>query len=525
LTTKEGIKKRREKRRRRSSASTLAFSHHSRHSAHATSHHRSRRLLRFGLNNCDLCGSEKGGDTASIDKCGTDDLEGVENTCVDHVHVLALCTVVSHVEVAGVLVSQLAYNNGSFGTGVLNDLASRVSDGVLNNRDTKLLVEVGGLDILKGVDGGLEKTSSTTGKDTLLNGSAGGVQSIDDAILLLTDLNLRGASDLDYGDTAGKLGKTLLELLLLVLGGGGVSHDAADLLAALSDCVLGATAVQEDGVLLGDCDSTGLAEHFSGSLLELDIKVIAEDSTVGQNSDIAKNRLAVVTEARGLDGGDLKLATELVENADSKSLTLDVLSNDEEGTALLLGGLKGGDDILNGGDLPLGQEDQRVLELNLGALGVGDEVGGDVAAVELHSLGDLELILDGLALLDCDDTLLSDLLHGVGEELSNVCVAVGRDSGDLGDLLAGGDLLLVCAQVLNDSLDCGLGTAPQVHRVASGGDVLDSLGEDGAGKDSGSCGTVTSNLVGLGGNVLEKASTEVLELVLEGDGLGNSDTI
>ena len=106
-----------------------------------------------------------------------------------------------------------------------------------------------------------------------------------------------------------------------------------------------------------------------------------------------------------------------------------------------------------------------------------------------------------------------------------MCVAVGRDSGDLGDLLAGGDLLLVCAQVLNDSLDCGLGTAPQVHRVASGGDVLDSLGEDGAGKDSGSCGTVTSNLVGLGGNVLEKASTEVLELVLEGDGLGNGDTI
>ena len=106
-----------------------------------------------------------------------------------------------------------------------------------------------------------------------------------------------------------------------------------------------------------------------------------------------------------------------------------------------------------------------------------------------------------------------------------MCVAVSRDSGNLGDLLAGGDLLLVCAQVLNNSLNCGLGTAPQVHRVASGSDVLDGLGEDGAGKDSGGCGTVTSNLIGLGGDVLEKASTEVLELVLKSDGFGNSDTI
>ena len=365
------------------------------------------------LRNCDFCSTQERSDTTGIDKGGADDLERIEDTSLNHVDVLALCAVKSHVEIAGVLISELAYDDRAFGTGVLNDLASRVSDGVLNDRDTKLLVEVGGLDILKGVDGGLEETSSTTGKDTLLNGSAGGVQSVDDAILLLTDLDLRGTSYLNDGNTAGKLGKTLLELLLLVFGSAGVLHDATDLLAALSNGILSATAVQEDGILLSDGDSTGLAKHVSGSLLQLDIKVIAEEGTVGQNSKIAKDRLAVVTEARGLDCCDLELATELVENADSKSLALNVLSNDEEGTALLLGGLESGDDVLNSGDLLLGKKDQRVLELDLGALGVGDEVGRDVAAVELHSLGNLELILDGLALLDCDDTLLADLLHGV----------------------------------------------------------------------------------------------------------------
>lgn len=40
-------------------------------------------------------------------------------------------------------------------------------------------------------------------------------------------------------------------------------------------------------------------------------------------------------------------------------------------------------------------------------------------------------ILDGLALLDGDDTLSADLLHSVSNELSNVLVTVGRDGGDL----------------------------------------------------------------------------------------------
>lgn len=500
--------------------------HHSRH-PHATATHHRRRSCSLDLcfDNCYLCGSEERSNTASINKSGTDDLEGVKDTSLDHVDVLALSAVKALVEVVGILISELANNDGTLSTGVLDDLAGGVGDGVLDDGDTELLVEVVGLDVLEGVDGGLEKTSSTTGKDTLLNGSAGGVQSIDNAVLLLADLDLGGTANLDDGNTARELGETLLELLLLVLGGAGVSHNTADLLAALGNGVLGSRAVKEDGVLLGDGDGASLAEHLSGGLLELDVEVVAEEGSVGQDSEIAENGLAVVAEAGGLDGGDLELATELVEDADSKSLTVNVLSNDEEGTALLLGSLEGGDDVLDGGDLLLGEEDQRVLELDLGALGVGDEVGGDVATVELHALGDLELVLDGLALLDCDDTLLADLLHGVGEELANVCVAVGRDSGDLGDLLAGGDLLLVCAEVLNDGLNSGLGTAPQVHGVASGGNVLNGLREDGTSEDGGGCGTVTSDLVGLGGNVLEETSTEVLELVLKSDSLGNGDTI
>ena len=58
-----------------------------------------------------------------------------------------LAAVETAVEVLGVLVSQLANNDGALETSVLNDGASRAGDGALDDADTELLVEVGGLDV------------------------------------------------------------------------------------------------------------------------------------------------------------------------------------------------------------------------------------------------------------------------------------------------------------------------------------------------------------------------------------------
>ena len=104
-------------------------------------------------------------------------------------------------------------------------------------------------------------------------------------------------------------------------------------------------------------------------------------------------------------------------------------------------------------------------------------------------------------------------------------VSVGGDGGDLSDLGGGGDIALVGLEVLDDGLNGSLGSAAEIHWVASGGDVLDGLGEDGASKDGGRGGSVTRGLVGLRGDILDETSTKVLELVLEGDGAGDSDTI
>ncbi|SCB64893.1 unnamed protein product [Fusarium graminearum] len=482
-------------------------------------------LLLRGVDDSDLGGTEKRGDTTGVNETSSDDLEGVEDTSVDHVNVLALGAVETLVEVSGVLVGELADNDGALKTGVLDNGSGGAGDGVLDDADTKLLVKVGSGDLVEGLGRGLDEGSATTGQDTLLNSGAGGVQSINESILLLTDLNLGRATNLDDSNTARELGKTFLELLLLVLGGSGVGNDTTDLLTSLSNGVLAATTVEDNGVLLGDGDGTSGSKHVGGGLVKLDVKLISEDGTVGKDGEIAEDGLAVVTETRGLDSSDLELATELVQDADSKSLTLNVLSNDDQRSALLGGDLKSGDDVLDSRDLLLGEEDERVLKLDLLGLGVGDEVGGDESTVESHTLGNLKLIGNGLALLAGDDTLLANLLHGVGNHLTNVDVAVGRDGSDLSDLSAGGDVSLVLLEELDDGLNSSLDTAAEVHGVAAGGNVLDSLGEDGTGENSSGGGTVTGDLVGLGSNILEELGTEVLELVLEAHSAGNGNTI
>jgi len=446
-------------------------------------------------------------------------------TSLNHINVLPSGRVESLVEVVLILIHKLADNNRALQSSILHNGAGWLGDGVLDDRDTELLIEVGWLDVSESVGSSLEESSSTTWEDTELNGSTGGVERINVTVLLLANLNLGGATDLDDGDTARELGKTLLELLLLVVGGGWVVDDAADLLAALGDGVLASVAVEDDGVLLGDGDGSGGAEHVSGGLLKLDIKLVGEDGGVSEDSDIAEDGLAVVTEAWGLDGSNLELTAELVENAYGKSLAIDILSNDDQRSAELGGSLEGWNDVLNGGDLLLGEEDQWLLELNLLGLGISDEVWGNESTVEAHALRDGELVLHGLALLDGDDTLLSDLLHCIGNQSTDVLVAVGRDSGDLSDLSAGCDITLVNLEVLDNSLDGGLGSSAEIHWVASGSHVLDSLGENSSCEDSRRCGSITSSLVGLRRDILEEAGTEILELVLEGNSSGNSDTI
>ena len=129
-------------------------------------------------------------------------------------------------------------------------------------------------------------------------------------------------------------------------------------------------------------------------VLELDAEVLGDHLAAGEDGDVLEHRLAAIAEARRLDRRDLEAAAQLVDDERRQRLALDVLGDDEQRLAGLHHRLEDRQHRLQGGQLLLVDEDVGVLELGHHLLGVGDEVGREIAAVELHALDDVELGLE-----------------------------------------------------------------------------------------------------------------------------------
>jgi len=95
----------------------------------------------------------------------------------------------------------------------------------------------------------------------------------------------------------------------------------------------------------------------------------------------------------------------------------------------------------------------------------------------------------------------------------------------LSDLLTGVDDLGVVLEVVKHEGDGLIDAAFEVHGVHASGDTHAALSVDGLGQHGGGGGAIAGQVVGLAGNLAHKLGAEVLELVLEVDAAGHSDTI
>ena len=242
-------------------------------------------------------------------------------------------------------------------------------------------------------------------------------------------------------------------------------------------------------------------------------------------ADVLEHPLAAVAEARRLDRDAGEGAAQLVDDQGREALALDVLGDDQQRLAALHHLLEHRQDVPHGADFLVGDEDVGVLQHRLHAVLVGDHVRGDVALVELHPLGELQLHAEGLALLDVDDAVFADFLDRVGDHVADLVVG-GGDRGDAGDLLLAGDLLrLLLAQVLDDLVDGLLDPAAQGQRVGAGGDVLEALADDDLGQQGRRRGAVAGDVVGRRGDLADELGALVLEDVLDLDLAGDGDAV
>src|SRR5262249_1341834 len=171
-----------------------------------------------------------------------------------------------------------------------------------------------------------EQSDTAAGDHALFHRSAGGMERVFDAGLLLLPLGLGGRADVDDGDTARELGETFLELLAIVIAGS-LLDLAANLRDAAADVIRLAGAFHDRRVFLVDRDALGLAEIIDGDVLELDAEVLGEELAAGEDGDVLEHGLAAIAKAGGLDGADLQRAAELVHHERGERFTFHFLRN------------------------------------------------------------------------------------------------------------------------------------------------------------------------------------------------------
>src|SRR5262245_48786611 len=318
--------------------------------------------------------------------------------------------------------------------------------------------------------------------------------------------------------------RPLLQFFAIIVGGG-LFDLRLDLVNTRFDVGFLAGAVDDRRVLLVDHHLLGTAEHVDRDVLELDAEVFTDRLATRQDGDVLQHGLAAIAEARRLHRRDLQAAAQLVDDERGKRLAFDVLGHDEQRLAGLYDRFKQRQQLLQGRKLLLVNEDVRVLHLRPHLVRVGDEVGRDIATVELHAFDHVELGLQRLRLFNRDHAFVADLLHGLGKEVADLGIAVGGDSADLRDLLVRGDFLRIGLQMLDHGIDGEIDTALEIRRVHARRNRLGAFLDDRLRENRSSGGAIAGNIRGLGSDLAHHLRAHVFEFVFQLNFFGDRHTV
>src|SRR5450830_469524 len=448
------------------------------HTAHATARHsRGPTVLLRPFGDYRFRGDQQAGDRGRVLQGATHDLGRVDDALAHHVDVVAGLGVVAKVVL--VLLQDLADHDRAVFAGIDCDLARRVGQRFANDIDAVLLVLVVGLDALERLDRA-EQGDAAARQNAFLDRGTGCMHRIIDAILAFLHLDLGGTAHADHRNAAGELRQPLLQLLFVVIG-----RRLLDLHLDLGDASLYvgflAGAADDRSVLLFDHYLLGAAEHVQSDLVKFDAEIIADRLSAGEDRNVFEHRPAAIAEAWCFHRRNLEAAAQIVDDERGQSLALNILGDNDERLRGLHDRFEQRQQLLQARELLLVDQQIGVIHLDAHLVGIGDEVGRDVATVELHALDHIELGLERLGFLDRDHAFIADLLHRLGQKVTDFAIAVGRDGADLGDLFVGGNLLRVLLQVLDDGLDGEIDAALEIHRVHTGGDRLGAFAHDGRG--------------------------------------------
>src|SRR5580692_9499319 len=484
--------------------------------------HRSTLLLLWNFGDQGFRGQHQRRNRSGILQRGPHNLRRIEHARFDQIFVLAGQGVVAVVVILRVV--DFAQDDGAFFAGILGDLAQRFLDGASYNVHANLLIALE-FQLVECGDAA-SQSHSATGDNAFLDCGAGCMHGIFDASLLLFHFGLGRSANLDHSHATYQLRQPLLQLLAVVVAGGLFDLATDFLHPALN--VSGLAFAFDDGrVVLVDGDLLGLAEIADLHVLELNTEILSDGLATSEFRDVIQHGLAAIAEAGRLDGGDLQRATQLVHDEGCERFAFDILGDDQQRTAALRNLLEQRKKILHRADLLFVNQDVRILQRGFHALGIGDEIRRQIAAVELHAFDHFELRLERLGFFHGDDAIFADFLHRLGDDLANGLVVVGADGADLSNHVSGhglGELVELAldpvAFFIEAAADSGNGlldAALHRHRIGAGSNRLHAFAIDRLSQNGSGGGAVARDVRGLRRNFTYHLRAHVFLRVLQFD--------
>src|SRR5690606_14972723 len=162
------------------------------------------------------------------------------------------------------------------------------------------------------------------------------------------------------------------------------------------------------------------AEIADLQAFELDAEILEDRPAAGEHGDVFEHRLAAIAVTGSLDRGHLEDAPQLVDDERRERLALDVLGDDQQRRAALANLFEQRHEVTGVRDLLFEDQDLRILEDDLLIVFVGHEVRREEAAIELHTLDEIDGRLGLAALFDGDHTVNADPQKRLGEPAADL---------------------------------------------------------------------------------------------------------
>ncbi len=268
-----------------------------------------------------------------------------------------------------------------------------------------------------------DECNAAARNNSFFHGCTGRMQCIFNTGFLFFHFNFRRSADLQYRDTAGKLCKTFLQFFLVVVRSGFIDL-LFDFIDALFDIFLLACTLNDGGVIFIDRNAFGSAEIRKRGIFQFVSFFFGYDLSACEDCDIFKHCLAAVAEAGSLYGRHAQCSAQFINHKRCKRFAFQLFRNDEKRFAGLCNFLENRKKIFHSADLLVVNEDVRSFQYRFHTFCIRDKIRGQITAVELHAFHDFQSGLSALGFFDRDDSVFSDFVHRIGNEIADSTVVV-----------------------------------------------------------------------------------------------------